>query len=348
MTNFRRYFVYRIRKAAPRTGIFALIAAIFIFSVLPRNLYKEEYIYRSNSGLLLLAVVLAVAAVLIPILENACFKNRRNLDTLFFFPISRLKMASVHFLTGLCELFFIYTVSFLTSYLYLLANTDYFALGYMFPFFFLSFLAGVLIYSFVSFFFSLGNTSLDGILFTILWFFLLFDLLKFGLIFAKEVLAVNINDPLILSHHPGFLFISAPLWNLKDIFSTLIEINRLGEAEIAEQIRRLTGFSYMYLVWGAVAAATAFGYFFQFRKKEAHAAGDISESYFGYKTLIPFYGYTMLFSYADVFPFSSFFTFVAMFVVYCIYRKSVKLRKQDLILFAVGILPLFIGLAFVG
>jgi hypothetical protein len=298
----------------------------------------------NTSGIYILATVLGIICTLIPILENKCFKNRRNLDTLYFFPIKREKMAIVHFLSGFIQVLAIYSVTFFASLAYLAANTDYFALGYMLPYYFLSILLGLVMYSFFTFIFTQANTVADGVVLCVLW---MFALAVVVAAFRLAVIGAFVEDLEKIPNLSGWGIVYAPINNLTVIFQDLIEINRTRfndpfSISYAEQYTRQM---YMFFLWGAVGIAAAVGYVLTFVRKGAEKAGEISDSIFGYKLLIPLYGYSLLmtFEYVDFF---AALIFVAMVIGYIVYRRSVKLKASDLIFVGCGAFALILGTMF--
>ena len=153
-------------------------------------------------------------------LENMGFKNRRNLDTLYFFPIKREKMAAAHFFGGFIQCIFIYTVTFAISGIYLAINTDFFELYHLVGYYFLSILLGFVIYSVYMFIFTQANTVVDGVLFCILWIFLAALVMLTGMI----LLGPDLSDPLEWLPEWGILYV--PINHLTVLYEDLIEINR--------------------------------------------------------------------------------------------------------------------------
>ena len=68
------------------------------------------------------------------------------------------------------------------------------------------------------------------------------------------------------------------------------------------------------------------------RRKKAEKIGDISDSWFSYKLLIPLYGIILayLLGYESIIV--NIFLLVAVFVGYVIYRRGFKLHKSDVIM----------------
>lgn len=139
--------------------------------------------------------------------------------------------------------------------------------------------------------------------------------------------------------------IYAPINNLTVIFQKLIEVNRASDSGASLNVdyaNRYMAQMYMFFVWGAVGIAAAFGFFFNFKRKGAQNAGEISDSPFGYKLLIPVYGYGLLLT-SDGLEIMSVIIFALMLVGYFIYRRSFKIKTRDIIFIACGIIPLILS-----
>ena len=342
MQTFGRYLWYRLENSALRTIVFTVLSVILTQNVVSICI-DSTVIEYNETGIFMLAVVLGIICTIIPMLENMGFKNRRNLDTLYFFPISRFKMALAHYLSGLIQVIFIYTVTFAVAYAYLGIKTDYFALYHMVPYYFLSLLVGIVMYSFFSFTFAQGNTVTDGAVISILWAFAIAlvmwavtERIVMGMIDHEDFEAVRRANQL-----PNWGIAYVPINNLTVIFQDLIEINRDWRSTSAE---RYLSQWYMFATWGAIGIASVVGYFITFIKKGAHKAGEISDSYFGYRTLIPIYGYSLLLMIGQI-EIITILIFMAMIIGYIVYRRSFRLKTSDLVVIALGVIPLVIGMA---
>ena len=108
MKIIKKYFLHRIKKALPLMLVFMASSAIITALSVHSNLdFIEAKDMRLN--LWWASAFLSLFAMLIPVLECSEFKNRRNLDTLYSFPISRVKMAISVYLSGLFQLFCIFS-----------------------------------------------------------------------------------------------------------------------------------------------------------------------------------------------------------------------------------------------
>lgn len=338
MKVFGRYLQYRLKQSTLRTIVFTVLSVmvcLIMTSEVSSSTIREEY---RTTGLYMLAVILGIICTLTPFLELSVFKTRRNLDTLYFFPIKRTKMALAHYLSGAIQIFTVYTVSFLSVWIYLLATTDCFRLGYMPLYYLFSLLLGGVMYSIFTFLFSEGNTVADGILFCALWVFVANLVMD---VFHSYVLSAVLDKKVWfeLDSLSEWGVVYAPINNLTVIFQKLIEVNRALNGDYAN---RYMGQMYMFFVWGAVGIAAAFGFFFNFKRKGAHLAGEISDSPFGYKLLIPIYGYGRLLLNIGL-DILSVIIFALMLVGYFIYRRSFKIKTRDIIFIACGIIPLILS-----
>ena len=342
MTTFKRYVLYRIKNSILRTLIFTILSILVTQTVI-RDCIDLSRVENRTSGLFIFATILGIVASLIPFIELGGLKNRRNLDTLFFFPIKREKMAIAVYVSGLFQVIVIYTVTYVAGALFLATNTDYFALGYMLPYYFLSLLLGTVIYSVFMFLFNEGNTVADGVLFCLLWIFLL-NIASYTVI--SQCLEQKLWPTSVAMNLTDWGIIYTPINHLTVLFQDLIEINHPSQWD--RSVASIKEHSYMFFVWGAVGIAAAIGYVLRFVKKGAEKAGEISTSWLGYRILIPIYGYCLiLLTASDSGPSTmSLLAFVLMIIGYVIYRRSFRLKKSDIIVTAAGLIPVLLTMIF--
>ena len=331
MKIFFRYLGHRLKSSTLRTLIFtALSVAICLIGISEVN--TSDVIKYCQSGLYMLATALCITASVVPLFELSGLKNRRNLDTLYFFPIKREKMAMVHFVSGFVQVLVIYTVTWGASYLWLALNTDYFALVYMIPYYFLSLLLAFVIYSIYCFLFMQANTVADGVLFCALW------------IFLPCIVALSASwvfDSKIADNLAGWGIMYTPMNNLTVLFQDLVEINRPDYWR--RGVEEITDRWYMFFIWGAVGLAAANGYLISFVKKGAQQAGEISNSPFGYALLIPVYGYCfMMMPFGIYIPISLVVYLIIMLSGYLIYRRGFKFKIPDIVVTVIGLVLPFV------
>ena len=342
MKVFGRYLAYRLKQSALRTLIFTLLSLMIMMVIVPASI-DSFYVENHDTSLYMHAIIMGVFATLIPILETSSFKNRRNLDTLYFFPIKRLTMALVHYISGFIQVVVIYSIPFFASWIYLEAQTNYFELSHMLGYYFLSLLVGLLTYSLFIFLFGQANTVTDGVLFCGLW------------IYAIYLVAWSVRNELLWSLlYPQYAestmrlvewtVIFAPLNNLTVIFQDLIEVNqRVYEYDYTHMNAMVyREYAYMFVAWAVLGVAAAFGYLATFVRKGAEKAGEISNSWFGYKILVPIYGYSLILTY-NSFDFMAAIIIALMVIGYVVYRRGFKFKLSDYIVIGVGALALLLG-----
>ncbi len=344
MKVFGRYLNYRLKQSLLRTIVFSVLSMMICISVVSDSTRVGMIVEYRQSGIYMLAAILGIMCTLIPILELSGFKNRRNLDTLYFFPIKRVKMALAHYLSGAIQVFTVYTISFLTVWIYLLVKTDYFALGWMPLYYLFSLILGFVMYSVFAFIFNEANTVADGVLFSGLWVFAIYVVFEVIKCYYFETQTIDHSrDYRELSALTEWGIVYAPINNLTVIFQELIEINQIDHIFFGEKTNAGIYMSqmYMFFAWLAVGIAAAVGYFVRFTRKGAEMAGEISESPFGFKLLIPLYGYTLL-TLIGAETILTIIVFALMLIGYFIYRRSFRIKAKDIIFIACGIIPLIL------
>ncbi len=339
--TFAKYLRYRLKNSSLRSAIFSVLSlAIVLYVIAEHNRHTNtvnvdaNYLSFNETGLYMLAIVMGFFATLIPMLETACFKSRRNLDTLYCLPIKRSKLALAHYLSGYIQLAFVYSVNFFGAYIWLALNTDFYALGWMMLYYLFSLVLGFILYSIFIFLFSEANTVLDGVVFSALWIFALY-LVMYALF---TYIRYKFDIPDFYKKHSYLIdwgIVYGPLNALTVIFRELIEINRKNSNLTAEEVRSMITLTSPWLIIGIAAA---YGYFRNMLKKGAQLAGEISSSWFGYKLIIPLYAYSlaviMNISNADVIFFV--FLLIAMTVGYTMWRRSFKFKLADYLIIALS------------
>ncbi len=334
--TFARYLTYRIKNSAIRTILFSLISmAIVFYGVWKENKSPQD---RDNSGIVMLAVVMGIFATLIPILETACFKNRRNLDTLYCLPLKRIKLALAHYLSGFIQVFIIYSSCFFTTYIYLSileTQKHSYNLGWMLLYYFVSIVFGLVLYSIFIFLLSEANTVLDGVIISFLWVFAAALIMAVAYDYFSDLNGINLIQRGDFISSWGIIY--APINNITNIFIDLIEeLSYTASRDYHTFIR-------YYVAWVFVGIAAAVGYFYNIVRKGAENAEEITDSWFGYKVLIPIYGFSFIKMNGDI-DILTIIIIASMIIGYMVYRKSFKLKIWDYITVAACIFVwLFLG-----
>ncbi len=341
MKIFGRYLSYRLKQSLLRTVVFVVIALIITHLTVMLNLAPDPKYF--DTGLYMQSTIMGILATIIPILECAGLKSRRNLDTLYSFAINRKSMALVHYLSGWIQLISIYTISF-WYHIFLIANQI--DMTYVFLFYLLSLLSGFFMYNIFMYLYQKANSIVDGIVYCIAGMFLLSLCLEAGRQIAKS-LYVSINHQYMPSDirmkmvDSAWGIIYIPINNLTVDFENLINPNRriYGEASFDRYFRASANY---WIGWILLGIVCLWGYVRSFVYKGAQRIGDISDSLIGYKLFIPAYAYLGLFLLGS----SDYWTFVlcmtAFYLAYVVFRRSFKVNNKDLLMMAFGIIPLLL------
>ena len=351
MKTFFKYFGLDLKHAAIRCMIFTLIAVVIMMIQLPDLIapdVKKKIVYEKGedgnyaevehityvydfceTGMEELGDILMVVATVMPFLCLYDLKNRRNTDTLYSLPLSRFKLSLTHFISGFIQVLFIYTCAFFASYFYLLYNTDIFNLANMLRYFPPSILGALLIYCFYSFFFTVANRTIDGVIISGLWVYIIYSCFDY---FDKSqnVFAAYWSS------------IYSPLDNLTSIYSYYAEPLYRVDWKY-NQIGRILENNYMFAVWAAVGLLCVIGFFIYSTKKKANKLGDDSDSIFAFRGAIPLFG--VIYALHDYNP-SIVDIALYTFIMYVVYRRSFKFKKLDYVIFAVTLALCFLIIKF--
>lgn len=303
-------------------------------------------IRRSDLCLWVPSAILGVLAAVLPLLRLSAFKSRRNIDTLYSFPLSRRKMVAVQLGMGIGEMFCAFTLSYLYFIFLYKLKAGTFHLFWLLPNYFVALVGGLILYFFVAFFFWQGNTVADGIVFAI------------GFAGAPALFVLDLSilfNSSLMSEAVWYL----PFWHLNNTTGLFYYKAMQDSPEVMEvmgeqlsnnayfwELDSLANKFYMYIVWFFVACILAAMLFYFAGRSKAEKAGDISDSFLGYRTLVPFYGYSILLNSTErAWEFSPI-IYLLMIVGYILYRRGFKLRMSDWICLGGGVVPIVIGSMF--
>ena len=94
-----------------------------------------------------------------------------------------------------------------------------------------------------------------------------------------------------------------------------------------------------------IGLLSSVGFVWSFSKRRTEKVGDISDSWFGYRVLIPIYLYECLLA-SGMGSYAGIYFYIAAVVAYFLYRRSFRLKKSDILVLAFGLIPLLFHGAF--
>ena len=323
MKTVMRYFRYHLIRQIPYLLIAAGISVLF--SLIP-TFENRPVTTFSSPKIGYPAMVLCALSALTPIVQLSLFKRRRNLDNLFSLPLSRKKMLAVHWGTGLLINTVIFGLCMLITALRIAKKSLFFDVFYLFPAFLLGVVWGGLLYAFFAFLFYEGNTTADGTVFVFLYCWIQ---LPVGGVLEELLPKAQEIGTFVQRLCPFY-----PMVNLFDYYSFLVERNdssayRIHLSEVTSSISLLI-----------LGIAAAVGFFLFSSRKRVEKTEEISESFFGYRVLLPLLCVCMFYIAVKASMIILSIMFLAFAIGgYAFYRRGFRFKIWDWILIGV----LFLG-----
>lgn len=334
MSSCMHYFKHRLFSTWHRIPILSLLSMLVIH-VAVNNQRMAEYQYESLAAV---AIVLGILFSILPLLELSCFKNRRNVDTLFSSPVGRRHMALCHYLCGLAEATAAYVLAYLFYVVRLAPYANTLHLPVLIPYFFVSLGLGICIYTVISFVYSQGNSVIDGIVFVVCYIFI-FYLMALTVEHMIPVCDCGESHMFMIGDVPLQRAISAFLLYAPLDHITSGYMHMMAPHGFGHYVMELAPSWFLILNQVLLTAGSLTGYLVYYGRYRAEQAGAISNSWFGYRVLIPLFAFCLLSTDFMGSPTMSLLVFVAVAIGYFSYRRSFKLKTSDLVV--IGILFLF-------
>ena len=354
------YFIYHLRKTWVRFAVLASILCVLVNSTVCLKSRSFDGDINVSGNLIIFALFIIVAPVAVTGLEFGQFMNRRNLDTWFSLPISRVNLFLTHFLNGAGQL----TVSLLAGIVVACAKfSPYskFRINEVWNFFWVALGLMLLLYMLLTFLFVNANNVFDGCVFMLGSYMVpnaLFSIIR------TIVIGGSLERLVTKAEEDSFKWI----FNGYTIYMEMIRAGVRYTSALDKTTRELRTASYFYdrlndlveanvpniLLWTMISAAAFGGAILVFSKKKTEKVSGVSDSWFGYKTFIPIVSAGSLMSSAAsvaglsngngnfigvislILPIP---TFIGIFISFIIFRRGIKLKVSDLI--TMGALLLF-------
>ena len=329
----KKMFLYYFRRRLP--AMIILMIAMAIMTIIIQS--QSSYINYSQSGdyrietagqtnpFIYLSIVLSVIVTIIPIMEFSFKMKRRSVDLYYSLPIKRIKLYICKYFVGLAEFLILYIPQWLISFIWLAtlpSVSNIYDMSYSIYFMLASIGYGILIYTFLTFFYTMGNTLIDGIIFMALASCFLPTLMN---VMYSLILGANFSDR---TFYMRFFFIYSPLFDISGKMHSNMIGGTYGDINILGIILNIAL---------AILASIAF-FFIHSEKNNAELVGDESDTIFGYKLFIPLYMVTSFKLISS--SISALWVVIGLvgYLFYCIYRKSFRIKRNDIITLGVSII----------
>ncbi len=295
--------------------------------------YSEDFTWTLDPSLGFFVAFSAILTTLLPMLELACFNSRKYLDSAFSFPIARISLISVNLINGFVQFLAAYTLSFIWYTIALLPCADKISYPALWSFFFISLLCSLFYYAVNAFFFSVCNSTVDGFLTAGAWQFII----ALVLVTLCEMFDGNFEEEIILT------ILWMPLVHICDYFSSISR----GRSVVVPDLGTDNPYAMtIYLIVIPILTVLfVAGILYFFNKKRAESAGEISNTPFSYKVLLPVCtGLLIYWAFEGEAAIISILALVFSTVGYIIYRRTVKLKIFDIVVISACFVCFIMGL----
>ena len=330
MKYFGKYFKQRLKESV---GYFVMTTLILVVIAALCDIRIMRGSGMAVRGISSNLDFLFIAYNLIPFVATICefspLMNKRNSDTVMSFPISKWGVTLAHYLVAIVTTVSSMLVSFTVAYSRIIVKAlnnginDYPIFNGIIVFL-IAVLYAVIIVTIVSFIFNCANSLLDGIVFVGAW------------TISPYVIDFAYRSAVVL----GTGFPKLPI-NLLDLIliNTISGINKgfdqhiVGSPKGIEKLFENISQIQILVILTGVSVLAFIGLFLVSKRKKVEAIGDVSDSWLGYKVLVPLYGVCIaLIGMVKADEILSVPIVIGgMFSGYCLYRKGVRLRVPDLI-----------------
>lgn len=229
----------------------------------------DYYVQSPNLGIVF--AELGILCFLAPVLAYSFKMNKRSVDAYYALPIKKEKLYLVKTLVGLALVLVPFTVSFFGGFFTIAFRPDCpYKMGLYIPTYFGGVLLGICLFGLNAFLFTRANRLVDGVAFMAAYAFIGLLVLAYYEAATGHYLKWRIEE-CVLTFGPIMIFCDATSHAVRGL-----DISRM-----------LNAFVFVYPV--ALGAIGYFLLFFNLRYEKAENAEQVSESWFGYRVLIPAY-----------------------------------------------------------
>lgn len=270
----KRYFVYELKKNFWTFVVLtAILTIVYVVTVSTAQFFYVDVqgnIYNSTSGIGTIYLLLGIISAVVPVLMYSFKMNKRSVDTFYALSIKREKMYLVKTLVGLFLVLTPYTIAYWLGFLTVVFRENYFRLVYYIPGYFVGVLFGICMYGIYSFAFTRANRIVDGIVFMIAYAFI-------------GVLVAGVLDEISPNLCMYRLTLNFSSFGGLTVFGNDINALICGQRDKFD----CSAITYLYPI--LFAAVSCFLMFFLLKYEKGEEAEQTSDSWLGYRILLPVY-----------------------------------------------------------
>lgn len=284
-----------------------------------------------SSPILFITIMACILCTIIPVIEFSFKMSKISIDQMYSLPIKREKLYMAKFISGFIEILIPVSVVFIFCLLKVLFSNHMYETIYFLPYFVCLILFMFLLYSTITFFFTRGNTVIDGIINIVL------------IIFVVELFSSTIDSMLwgnIRNYFDsGSCYLYSPISIISELFDNKLSAEAINKLQTMYDeyfyIERVTLTTYeivSVIIFILIGIASTILFVVLNKKDKAEDSMQVSNSWFSYKVFIPLYMSFISLLMMDGSELIGFvFLFVGTYIAYVIYRRSLKIKKWDII-----------------
>ncbi|MDE7165012.1 MAG: hypothetical protein K2O04_06295 [Clostridiales bacterium] len=341
----KKYFVYELKKSLFVMCALAVIAtAVYVISVITQVADMLDFGYR-HLNIAAIVVMGGVISVIVPIWKLSYLMKKRSVDLYYSMPLSHTRILAVKLLVGLVVLFASFTVAYWIgcfTAMGALSRTEQLKNVSFIPLYFSLFVPMTIIYALTAFIFTRANRFIDGIMFVFMTGFSLGMIADVVIIFMRMA-HVQFYDSNYHDYFYSFSSINFTPLGALNLISSYFSGNMFKNVSTTIGV---TAFDWVGLsLVCALGVAAGVGLFFAQRKAKAENCEQISESFFGYKVMIPLYAFCFAITSARASYVLVALVAAAAYAVSVLYKRTPKIGWKFALIVGVAFLA-GVGLSF--
>ena len=329
-----KYLKYELKKHLWLFLLLSVIVAVpyvtHVSTMTMTRVLEYDYQYREivySPNLTFVVTELIFLTFLMPIFMYSFKMNKRGVDAYYALPLTKERLYFVKTLVGLFLVIVPFTIGYWMGFFALLVrpNNPYF-MGWYIPAYFGFVAYAVLLFGFNAFVYTRANRVWDGIVFMIAYAFV-------------GVLVLSYIE--LVAHHSIWGYVDETFMT----FGGMVSFARCMESLIRYSSNSVLWNAWMFVVPAVYGAVGYFLLFYMLRYEKGENAEQISNSWFGYRLLIPLYTALVMGcnSYGGLFDLVL--IIIAEIVVTIVYRNKFRFSwKYWLMIVGSIILGMFLGL----
>ncbi len=283
-------FKYLFKQAIPLIIVLSVVfISIYDLSCIFTKCHYEPdafayapYLRYPDPNTYEITTMLAITTAIIPILNFARFKNKNAVDVYFSLPLSKNSLYIQKLIIGFIEIMIPFTISyFIGFFIFIIRGADFYMVQYI-PMYLLLVLASLLMYIICSFFVIKANNVVDSIIFIILYTLIttfIFNGLNNVYYIFKGIYFISWRWTYILAPY-------GLMQKIADFYSYYLKIKMPNYSFSDKDVYILWMFVCL-AIQLVLAGLALLGIFMHIKKVKNEDVEERSNTWFGYKTMIP-------------------------------------------------------------